>query len=48
MRLDGHVLVDGGSTNDINGNGNVLFLLGKGAEQQECRNGGAKGKMGWY
>jgi len=25
-----------------------IFLLGKGAEWQECSNGGAIGKMGWY
>jgi len=43
-----HVLMEEGSTNVINGNENVFFVVRKGPEQQECGNGGAIRKMGWY
>jgi len=44
----GCILIRGGSTNIIDSNGDTVFLLETVAEQQECGNGGAMVKVGWY
>jgi len=45
VRSRGHFLVAGGDTNSNDGNGNVVFIVRRGAEWQEVSNGRAIADM---